>query len=67
MMGYWVNFATTGNPNASGLPPWPVYDDRDVVQILGVSIAARVNPHADRFGFLGSFRKDGVLPMRWRA
>ncbi|MGY3550812.1 para-nitrobenzyl esterase [Bradyrhizobium sp. USDA 4472] len=67
MMSYWVNFATTGNPNASGLPPWPAYDERDVVQILGVSIAARVNPHADRFGFLGSFRKDGVLPMRWRS
>jgi para-nitrobenzyl esterase len=26
----------------------------------------RPNPQADRFGFLGSFRQDGVLPMRWR-
>ncbi len=22
---YWVNFAKTGNPNASGLPEWPAY------------------------------------------
>ena len=22
---YWVNFAKTGNPNAKGLPEWPVY------------------------------------------
>jgi para-nitrobenzyl esterase len=36
------------------------------VQILGSTIEARPNPQADRFGFIGSFREDGALPMRWR-
>ena len=27
MMSYWVNFATNGNPNGPGLPPWPAFSD----------------------------------------
>lgn len=26
IMSYWVNFATTGNPNGDGLAEWPQYD-----------------------------------------
>ncbi|MGX1322601.1 para-nitrobenzyl esterase [Bradyrhizobium sp. USDA 377] len=67
MMSYWVNFATRGNPNGPGLPAWPAYDEADIVQILGMTIEAGPNPQADRFAFLGSFRENGMLPMRWRA
>ena len=26
MSSYWVNFASTGDPNAQGLPAWTAYD-----------------------------------------
>ncbi|MFT4117228.1 carboxylesterase/lipase family protein [Bradyrhizobium sp.] len=66
LMDYWVNFATNGDPNGAGLPTWPAYDQNDIVQIIGPTIAAGPNPQAARFRFLDSFRQDGVLPMRWR-
>ena len=29
MIGYWVQFATTGNPNRESLPEWPAYNTTD--------------------------------------
>jgi para-nitrobenzyl esterase len=29
MTSYWVNFATHGDPNGAGLPPWPAFHPKD--------------------------------------
>ncbi len=28
MITYWTNFAKSGNPKGSGLPPWPAFDEQ---------------------------------------
>ncbi len=49
MSSYWVNFATTGNPNTKGLPEWPAYDpEKDAVMELGDQIA--VGSHINKVG-----------------
>ena len=42
MMGYWIRFAATGDPNGGGPAPWPRYASRgDVSLELGAEIVAR--------------------------
>ncbi len=39
MSDYWVQFASTGNPNRDGLPAWPAYDaDSQTYQVIGADV-----------------------------
>jgi para-nitrobenzyl esterase len=51
IIGYWVSFVKTGNPNGRGLPEWPAYvAERDSCQSLGRTIETVPVPRSDRFG-----------------
>lgn len=50
IIGYWVSFVKTGNPNTRGLPAWPAYvPEKDVCQTLGKTIETTPVPRSDRF------------------
>lgn len=52
MMGYWTNFAKTGNPNGAGLPPWPKYDKDDSLIHLDSEITSGPDTLRRRYEFL---------------
>lgn len=56
IIGYWVQFSKTGNPNNSALPAWPVYQrNTDLCQELGQRIGAEPVPRAERFEVFQQF------------
>jgi para-nitrobenzyl esterase len=59
MSSYWVNFATTGDPNGPGLPKWPAFNDKTPqVMEFGSDAVATTVPHLPQLEFLESlYRK----------
>lgn len=56
IIGYWVQFVKTGNPNGRGLPAWPAYRPRtDLAQQLGRRIGPEPLPRAKRFEVFQQF------------
>jgi para-nitrobenzyl esterase len=50
---YWVNFATTGDPNGKGLPPWPAYHEKrsDRPMVLGDTVEIGPEPNQSQLAF----------------
>lgn len=51
---YWTNFARTGNPNGSGMPNWPRYDNEKLVIHLDDPITVTPDNTRLEFEFLAS-------------
>jgi para-nitrobenzyl esterase len=52
MMGYWTNFARTGNPNGAGLPEWPRYDKDAQIIHLDSTVSSGPDAALQRYKFL---------------
>jgi len=52
MIGYWTNFARTGDPNGEGLPHWPRYDRDGTVIHLDNPITTSPDTSRPQFEFL---------------
>jgi para-nitrobenzyl esterase len=55
MTTYWANFARTGDPNGSGLPKWPRYDQGGRVQHLDELISDAADPLRPRYEALDGY------------
>jgi para-nitrobenzyl esterase len=47
MQAYFANFIKTGDPNGSGLPPWPPANQGPGVQVMVLDVKSRAEPERD--------------------
>lgn len=52
MIGYWTNFARTGDPNGEGLPHWSRYDKERAILHLNAPITTSPDTSRSQFEFL---------------
>jgi para-nitrobenzyl esterase len=54
MQAYFANFVKTGDPNGSGLPPWPAVVAGRPAEVLRIDVTTKAEPegHRDRYLFL---------------
>jgi para-nitrobenzyl esterase len=61
LCAYWANFAKTGNPNADGLPNWPLYNNQNQGMLdveLDGNIAIKPDPRKARFDVIEKAMKN---------
>ncbi len=60
MMGYWTNFARSGDPNGQGLPEWPRYDKTgEIVHLDSAITAGDAAKTQERYEFLRKWMSGG--------
>ena len=53
---YWVNFATSGDPNGPGLPEWPAFaEDDQKVMVFDEAPGARPVPNLDKLKIFDAY------------
>ncbi len=58
MMAYWINFATSGNPNGAGLPKWTAYEQQTEPYLdFGATVQSRNHLLKEQLDFIEAFQK----------
>ena len=64
LIGYWVRFILTGNPNTAALPPWPTYTpQQDLTQIIGRTVTTAPDPRSAKFSPFQQYLDDGLQKL----